>query len=392
MSASDTLPKGLGASLTEGLEARLKSKARAIGFDAAGVARVGAYPHADAFRDWLRGGMQGEMDYVPRSEDKRLDPTLALPGARSIVSVAKLYRTQDIPGDLRDDRERGVISRYAWGDDYHDVMKDQLNELRSWLQEQEPGAFDSRVYVDAGPVLEREVGMLAGLGWIGKNTMLMSRELGSYFFLGEIVTTLDLAADEPVTDHCGSCTKCLDACPTDAFPEPYVLDARKCLSYLTIERRGEMPVEYRELAGDQIFGCDICQEVCPWNRKAPLAEDAEYQPRDGLVAPKMTPLMAMTDDAFRERFRGSPLKRSKRRGLLRNVAVSLGNAGNPDAVPALEIGLSDAEPLVRRHAAWALGRVGGKPAEEALRRARTAENDADVLSEIDDALAQEAAG
>jgi epoxyqueuosine reductase len=367
---------------------RLKSKARAVGFDAVGVARVGAYPHADAFQEWLRNGMHGEMGYIPRAEDKRLDPTLVVEGARSIVSVAKLYRTQDNPDDLRDDRDRGVISRYAWGDDYHDVMKDQLNELRGWLEEASDAAFDSRVYVDAGPVLEREVGALAGLGWIGKNTMLMSRELGSYFFIGEIITTLDLTPDAPVTDHCGSCTKCLDACPTDAFPEPYVLDARKCLSYLTIELKGEMPVEYRELAGDHIFGCDICQEVCPWNRKAPVTQDAEYQPRDGLVAPELAPLMETTDEAFRERFRRSPIKRSKRRGLLRNVAVSLGNTGNPDAVPALEVGLSDAEPLVRRHAAWGLGRIGGKAAEEALSLARTTEDDADVLCEIDDALAQ----
>ncbi|MBT5712386.1 tRNA epoxyqueuosine(34) reductase QueG [Candidatus Poribacteria bacterium] len=373
---------------TEALTDQLKREARAIGFDAVGIARVQPYPHADAFRAWLGRGMHGTMAYIPRSEEKRLDADKVVPGARSIVSVAKLYRTQDIPDDLRDDRERGVIARYAWGDDYHDVMKEQLNELRAWLEERSAAPFDSRVYVDSGPVLEREVAMLAGLGWIGKNTMLMSRDLGSYFFLGEIITTLGLVADEPVTDHCGSCTKCLDACPTDAFPEPYKLDARKCLSYLTIERKGEMPAGYRELAGDNIFGCDICQEVCPWNRKAPLTDDPEYQPREGLVAPELAPLMAMSDEAFRERFRGSPLKRSKRRGLLRNVAVSLGNTCDPDAVPALEAGMADAEPLVRRHAAWALGRIGGKGAEEALRRARTGEGDADVLAEIDDALTQ----
>ena len=373
---------------TQTLTDQLKRKARAIGFDAVGIARVQAYPHADAFREWLERGMHATMAYIPRSEEKRLDPEQVVPGARSIVAVAKLYRTQDIPHDLRDDRERGVISRYAWGDDYHDIVKEQLNELRTWLEERSDAPFDSRVYVDSGPVLEREVAMLAGLGWIGKNTMLMSRELGSYFFLGEIITTLGLVADEPVTDHCGSCTKCLDACPTDAFPAPYTLDARKCLSYLTIERKGEIPAEYRELAGNHIFGCDICQEACPWNRKAPLADDTEYRPREGLVTPALAPLMGMSDEAFRERFRGSPLKRPKRRGLLRNVAVALGNTCDPDAIPALEAGLSDAEPLVRRHVAWGLGRIGGKRAQEALRRAGAAEDDADVLAEIDDALQQ----
>jgi epoxyqueuosine reductase len=368
---------------------RIKQKARDIGFDAVGVASVQAYPHADAFRDWLRQGMHGEMAYIPRREAERLDPTEVVPGAKSIVSVAKLYRTQEIPDDLRDDPARGVISRYAWGDDYHDVMAGQLKELRSWMEGESATAFESRAYVDSGPVLEREVAMLAGLGWIGKNTMLMSRELGSYFFLGEIITTLDLDADAPVTDHCGSCTKCLDACPTDAFPEPYVLDARKCLSYLTIELKGAIPHEHREQVGDQVFGCDICQEVCPWNRKAPIVDDAEYEPRPGLVGPELAPLMQTTDEAFRERFRRSPLKRTKRRGLLRNVAVALGNTRDPDALPALEKGMSDAEPLVRRHVAWALGRIGGKRAEEALRSARAIEADRDVVAEIDSALTPE---
>ena len=369
---------------------RIRAEALAIGFDAVGVARVQAYPHAGAFQEWLRQGMHGEMAYIPRREAERLDPTEVVPGARSIVSVAKLYRTQEIPDDLRDDSTRGVISRYAWGDDYHDVMSGQLKELRAWMERESDTTFDSRVYVDSGPVLEREVAMLAGLGWIGKNTMLVSRELGSYFFLGEIITTLDLEADAPVTDHCGSCTKCLDACPTRAFPEPYVLDARKCLSYLTIEQKGAIPAEHREAVGSQVFGCDICQEVCPWNRKAPMGGDATYEPRPGLVAPELAPLMRTTDEDFRERFRRSPMKRTKRRGLLRNVAVALGNTGSADALPALEHGMSDPEPLVRRHVAWALGRIGGERADDALRRARAVEKDTDVRAEIDNALTRRA--
>ncbi len=368
---------------------RIKRKARDIGFDAVGVARVQEYPHADALREWLRQGMHAEMAYIPRREAERLDPTKVVPGARTIVSVAKLYRTREIPTDARDDPTRGVISRYAWGDDYHDVMGAELKALRAWIEDASDEPFESRVYVDSGPVLEREVAMLAGLGWIGKNTMLMSRELGSYFFLGEIITTLDLDPDAPVTDHCGSCVKCLDACPTDAFPEPYVLDARKCLSYLTIELKGAIPEGHRDGVGDQVFGCDICQEVCPWNRKAPTADDPAYQPRPGLVAPELAPLMDTTDEAFRERFRRSPVKRTKRRGLLRNVAVALGNTRDPDALPALERGMSDPEPLVRQHAAWALGRIGGKRADEALRRSRAVEEDADVVAEIDNALNRE---
>ena len=300
---------------------RIKRKARDIGFDAVGVARVQEYPHADALREWLRQGMHAEMAYIPRREAERLDPTKVVPGARTIVSVAKLYRTREIPTDARDDPTRGVISRYAWGDDYHDVMGAELKALRAWIEDASDEPFESRVYVDSGPVLEREVAMLAGLGWIGKNTMLMSRELGSYFFLGEIITTLDLDPDAPVTDHCGSCVKCLDACPTDAFPEPYVLDARKCLSYLTIELKGAIPEGHRDGVGDQVFGCDICQEVCPWNQHhAQSSADPAVQPREWILNSTANEMASWSDDTWSERLRASALRRIKPWMWRRNLA------------------------------------------------------------------------
>jgi epoxyqueuosine reductase len=364
----------------------MKRQALSLGFDAVGVAPIAPYPHADFFREWLARGWHGEMAYLDRNADKRLDPRQVMPDARSIVCLAKVYRTQDIPDEVRQRPSRGIISRYAWGDDYHDVLGAQARRLRDWIRQNGGEGADGRAYVDTGPVLEREAAMLAGLGWIGKNTMLLSRELGSYFFLAEIITNVAFEPDAPTTDHCGTCRRCLDACPTQAFPEPYVLDARRCISYLTIERKGAIPVEFREAIGNHVFGCDICQEVCPWNRKAPLADNAEYAPRDGLLAPKLVSLMGMDEEEFRRRFRASPVKRAKRRGLLRNVAVALGNSHDERAVPALAKGLDDAEPLVRAHAAWALGQIGGERARARLLRAANNETEPDVQKAIQAAL------
>jgi epoxyqueuosine reductase len=284
---------------------------------------------------------------------------------------------------------RGQIARYALGDDYHDVMlarlKALLAEIRARYGEELPG----RAYVDSGPLLERDLAQRAGLGWWGKNTNLLHRHLGSYFFLGALLLGLELEPDVPTTAHCGTCTRCLDACPTQAFIAPYLLDARRCISYLTIELKGPIPRELRPLIGDWIYGCDICQEVCPWNRKAPPTREPAFQPREGLSAPELIPMLAMTDEEFRARFRGSPIQRTKRRGLLRNVAVALGNARDPAAVPALRAALErDPEPLVRGHAAWALGRIGGPAARAALRAAAATETDAYVSEEIALALAE----
>jgi epoxyqueuosine reductase len=279
------------------------------------------------------------------------------------------------------------VARYALGDDYHDVMlsrlKTLLAEVRARYGEEVPG----RAYVDTGPLLERDLAQRAGLGWWGKNTNLLHRHLGSYFFLGALLLGLDLAPDAPTTAHCGTCRRCLDACPTRAFVAPYVLDARRCISYLTIELKGPIPRNLRPLVGNWIYGCDICQEVCPWNRKAPPTDEPAFQPRGDLAAPELIPLLGMTDEEFRARFRGSPIKRTKRRGLLRNVAVALGNARDPVAIPALRAALGqDPEPLVRGHAAWALGRIGGPAAHAALLAATETELDPYVTEEIQGAL------
>ncbi|MBM3213548.1 tRNA epoxyqueuosine(34) reductase QueG [Candidatus Poribacteria bacterium] len=366
------------------LTSRLKVRALELGFDAVGVAPVAPYDHADAFRRWLDAGMHGEMAYMPRTLDKRLDPERVVPGAQSIVCLATLYRTSTERPPEHAIPSRGIVSCYAWGDDYHELLGARTEELAAWI-DQNAGAT-SRAYVDSGPVLEREAAARAGIGWFGKNTMLLNRRMGSYFFLSEIITTAALEPDSPTTDHCGSCRRCLDACPTQAFPEPYVLDARRCISYLTIELKGEVPEPLREAVGNHVFGCDICQEVCPWNRKAARTGESAFVPRPGLTAAKLASLMSMAEDAFQKVFQNSPIMRAKRRGLLRNVAIALGNTRNPKALEPLTVGLEDPEPLVRSHVAWAIGRIGGKKARAMLRAAASRERDDSVLASIRRAL------
>jgi epoxyqueuosine reductase len=254
--------------------------------------------------------------------------------------------------------ERGWISRYAWGDDYHDVMKAMLDRLVERLAA-EAGPFTSRAYVDTGPIVERAYAAAAGIGAWGKNTCLLHPEHGSWFFLGEVVLDLELPADAPRTDMCGSCTACLDACPTGALPKPFTLDATRCISYLTIEVKGAIPEERREGVGRHVFGCDICQDVCPWNRKRRRRGEPAFEPRAGLEAPDLSHLASLDEEAFRERFRRSPVKRAKRRGLLRNVAVALGNSGDPSRRPLLRALAEDEDAVVREHASWALARLAG---------------------------------
>jgi epoxyqueuosine reductase len=282
----------------------------------------------------------------------------------------------------------GWISRYAWGEDYHDVMKRRLESLLERVREIHRKPVEGRAFVDGGPVLERDFAGVAGLGWIGKNTQLISPKKGSWFFLGELFVDLRLSYDRPLRDRCGKCDLCLKACPTGAFVGPYVLDARRCISYLTIELKGFIPQHLRPLIGDHIFGCDICQEVCPYNVKAEPTADQTYQPKTGLYAPQLIPLLSLDHDAFRIRFQGSPILRAKRRGLLRNVAVALGNIKSAEALPALIATLDDDEALVRGHVAWALGRIGGVQAAAALERRLVAEQDEEVIGEIKDALGE----
>ncbi len=336
--------------------ARAKSLAREAGFDVAGVAAAEAPPELAAFARWIDAGNAGEMAYLTSQVARRSDLRAAFPWARSVVCVALQYDTPE-PYSVDAAAARGWIARYAWGDDYHDVMKTMLERLRASLHDAF-GVFESRVYVDTGPVVERAYAAAAGIGAWGKNTCLLHPEHGSWFFLGEVIVGLELAPDAPRVDMCGSCTACLDACPTGAFPAPFVLDARRCISYLTIETKGAIPEEQREGLGRHVFGCDICQDVCPWNRRRRHSGAPRFEARPGLAAPDLEQLAGLDEDGFRELFRRSPVKRAKRRGLLRNVAVALGNSGDAAHRPILESLARDADPLVREHATWALERLG----------------------------------
>jgi epoxyqueuosine reductase len=368
----------------------LKDEGRRLGFDLLGIAPAVPPPQVAALDDWLAAGYAGEMAYLARNAARRADPREAVPGARSIVVCGVHYRAAEPDPALWNDPSRGQISRYAWGDDYHDLLLPKLRSLQSWLEARIGRAEIGRSYVDTGPVLERPVGVMAGLGFQGKNTLLIHPRQGSWFFLGEILVDAELIFDEPQPiGGCGGCTRCLTACPTQAFVGPHVLDARRCISYLTIELKGPIPRELRPLMGNHIYGCDVCQEVCPWNRRwGQFTQEPAFQPRPGNVVPSLLELIGLSDDEFRARFKGSPIKRTKRRGLLRNVAIALGNWGDPQAIPALSGALNDHEPLIRGHAAWALGRIGGAAAVQALIERRGSEDDAWVCEEIDLALTE----
>lgn len=354
----------------QALRQRVEAEARRLGFELFGVTTPDPPPHFDGFEAWLAKGRHGAMDYLAtqRSRQRRSDPRLILPECRSIVVLGARYPSPPEerpsahpvgPAEALERPARGRVAAYAWGEDYHRVLVEKLEQLHAFIERQAGRPVTHRSYTDSGPLLERELAQRAGLGWIGKNTCLINPRVGSYFLLAEILLDLELEPDQPfVIDRCGSCTRCLQACPTQCILPDRTLEARRCISYLTIELKGEIPLELRPQMGGWVFGCDICQQVCPWNLRfaaQPGEPPAmlEFAPRPGVPAPQLVEELALTTEQFNRKFKDSPVRRAKRRGYLRNVAVALGNSGAPLALPALEQALHDPEPLVQSNAAWA---------------------------------------
>jgi epoxyqueuosine reductase len=335
------------------LKREIIDRATALGFDSCRIAAAVSPRHGDEFREWLREGAAGEMEWLARGEEKRCDPQQVLPGARSVIVVALNYWQGAIQARELPHAAHGRIARYAWGDDYHEVMLPKLEELSAFLAER---GGRQKCYVDTGPILERDHAAEAGVGWHGKSTMLIDPQLGTWFFLGEILTTLELPADEPQPSRCGTCVRCITACPTGAITEAHRLDARRCISYLTIELKGSIPLELRPLIGDRIYGCDDCLDACPWNRFASISREAALAAGSATQMP-LREYLALDDTQFRGLFRRSPIKRIKRRGFLRNVCVALGNVGTRADLPALRRAVSDPEPLIAEHSAWAISRI-----------------------------------
>ncbi len=432
--------EGGGAGARE-LTLVLKAEARRIGFELVGVAPAVSPPGLPRLHEWLRAGFAGEMQYLPRREAAYEHPKHVSPPVRSVVMLAINYRTEEpcpvtslrpvtsppskepqlhgdqhahdhandeandhadgrVSDDTNDVDERrpsfhadepvvaGRVARYAWGTaDYHDLLRAKLRQLSDFLHAQRPGCT-TRGVVDTAPLLERDFARLAGLGWFGKNTMLLNKRAGSWLLLAGLLTDVELEADAPhETSHCGTCTRCLDVCPTQAFPEPYVLDARKCISYLTIELRGPIPQELRDGVGEWLFGCDLCQDVCPWNHKAPQSVEPAFQPQPDLNPADSVAILRMSREQFQQRFANTPLDRPGFDGLRRNAAIVLGNRGDAAAVPALVEALQDDAAVVRGAAAWSLGKLSGDQAQTALRDRWQVETDVSVREELQSALA-----
>jgi epoxyqueuosine reductase len=367
----------------DGLKEALTQEARAIGFDCARVTDPGAIAQAGKyFLEFLQTGGHGDMDWLAANPERRSDPRTLWPGVRSVIMLGVNYGPDEDPLDILKQRTRGAISVYAQGDDYHDVIKKRLKALARWLAA--TASCEVKVFVDTAAVMEKPLAQAAGLGWQGKHTNLVSREFGSWLFLGAIFTDADLPRDEADVDHCGSCRACLDICPTSAFPAPYKLDARRCISYLTIESKGPIPLEFRQAIGNRIYGCDDCLAVCPWNKFAKAGHEAKLSPREALRAPGLSSLARLDDAAFRNLFAKSPVKRIGRDRFIRNVLIAIGNSNDPSLATEAERLLADASPLVRGAAVWALSQLLEHAAFKALAlRAATAEMDTTVQTEWD---------
>lgn len=367
--------------------ALVKRLAREVGFDLAGIAPAITPTGYHSFLDWLNQGYAGEMSYLERRKEAYEHPRYVMSSVRSVLMLTLNYQTE-APPEVTGTEAR--VSRYAWGTtDYHKVIRKKLKQLSRLIHEQYPDC-ETRGVVDTAPLLERDFAQMAGLGWIGKNTLLLNKREGSWFFLAGLLLSDELEYDEPQqTSHCGTCTRCLEACPTDAFVEAGTLDARKCISYLTIELRDQpIPAELRTGMQDWMFGCDVCQEVCPWNRKAPISGEPAFQPVETFTPVDACELLTLDEAAFQERFQSTPMSRARRAGLLRNAAIVLGNRGDQSAVPALLGVLNDDEPLIRGAAAWALGRLGAPTTVETLQARLEIEIETDVIEELKQALSR----
>jgi len=377
------------------LKTALKNEAQRLGFQLVGVTTPDSPAHLDVYEEWLSAGYHGEMSWMgtERNRQRRTDPRLILPECQSILVLGIAYPPSPTP--FSDDtpstaRERwkgqgvGRIASYARGDDYHDVLPERLRAIVAFIETQIGHPIPNRWYTDTGPILEREMAQRAGLGWIGKNTCLINPRAGSYFLLAEILLGIDLLPDEPITsDHCGTCTRCIEACPTACILPNRTIDANRCISYLTIELKEALPVDLREKIGNWVFGCDVCQQVCPWNQRFAIPfQETRFTPRPGVDRPFLEDELALSPQEFNRKYKGSPVKRTKHRGYLRNVAVALGNSQNPETIPILRQALNDPEPLVRAHAAWALGQIGDRQAKETLDQAWQTETDESVRQEI----------
>jgi epoxyqueuosine reductase len=363
------------ASTTQPLMSRAQKKERLVafalevGFNSCRVVACRAPAHAKQFSEWLEQGANGTMGYMQRGEEKRRDPQKVLPGARSIIVLALNYfqgvaagvspANNDAAGTAATTGSHGKIARYAWGDDYHDVIAAKLDKIDNFLRQ---FGGTQKCYVDTGPILERDHAAQGGIGWHGKSTMLVNERLGTWFFLAEILTTLELPIDPPARDRCGTCDRCISACPTGAITGPHRLDARRCISYLTIELKDSIPIEFRPLIGARIFGCDDCLDACPWNRFAQVSRESAFSARRSTTDFALRDYLKLDDAQFRNLFRNSPIKRIKRRGFLRNVCVALGNVGATGDLPALEQAARDPDPLIAEHANWAIKRIAERSA------------------------------
>ena len=380
----------------------LRDGSKTLGLDSLAITRAASLARSEFFDRWLDRGFGGKMAYLYRNRDSRKDPRRVWPEVRTVVTVGMNYHTAIRPAGEKDGSRRrpagqkggrgsrgliGAVSRYAWGRDYHKVLRKRLLKLARTVEESGLGRA-VKCYVDTGPVIEREWAARAGLGWIGKNTLVLNPDLGSWFFIGVMLLDVELPADGPQHDLCGTCDRCIRACPTGALIEPYVMDARRCISYLNIELRGWIPRDLRPLMGNWVFGCDECQSVCPYNGDVPVTSIVDFQPRKGLDAPDLIELLEMDEEAFRRRFEGTAIMRARWVGMVRNAAVALGNSKDERAVKPLGRTLEHPEAIVRGHAAWALGNLGGPRATKLLRRRLECEEDPTVRSEITAALDQ----